>query len=129
MSSALDGKINATRMGQTNTKLSPRPLKLGVYEEVVGRIKQAKLNDGIRTLLIEIPPVLLAVEIPADSLVGDIPPRGTLIGLLRTKTDFRIKTETDGIEAALEPHLNSPSTQAKSIHEGEPTREHRTTND
>ena len=96
-------------MRETNSKASARLLKLDIYDEVVGRIKQVKLNDGIRTLLIESRPVLLAVEIPADSLVGDIPPTGTLIGLLRTKTDFRIKRETDdepsssGIRASPKP--------------------------
>ena len=96
-------------MKEANSKTSARLLKLDIYDEVVGRIKQVKLNDGIRTLVIEIPPVLLAVEIPVDSLVGEIPPRGTLIGLLRTKTDFRIKRETDdepsssGIRASPKP--------------------------
>jgi len=91
-------KISAVSKTRSGAKLPPRKIELDVYDEVVGEIKGTKVVGGLLTLLIEIPRESLEVEFPRQLLYGEVPPPGTLIGLLRTRSDYRIKVETEDEE-------------------------------
>ena len=79
---------------ESDSKL-PRRIELGIYEEVVGEIKETKVVGEFLTILIKIAPRLLEVEFPRESLYGELPPPGSIVDLLRTRTDYRIKVESD----------------------------------
>lgn len=78
---------------QHESNLRPRKIELGIYEEFVGKMKKALSVDGLVTILLQTEPKLYQIQFPRELLHGELPPHGTIIGLLRTKFDYRIKIE------------------------------------